>query len=209
MTRLRAAKARPVLGRRANREARRAQIIDAALQILAYEGYAAFTMRNVGARAGMTLGAVQHYFRNKNELLLALTDYKLQTDYLATEDARSKSPRSAEGELVAVVELLLRDNKKPFIHGLDFQLFAMACADRTAARCVDSFYSTVRQWFESLLMNMNPSLSHAQCRSRVIVILSLLEGTMQVLYRDRSNRPIFGEVEEAVKREVLRIAKGD
>lgn len=209
MTRIRAAKVKAGFARRANRETRRAQIIDAALKILAYEGYAKFSMRNVAAKAGMTLGAVQYYFRNKNDLLLAMTEYKLQVDYLATEDARSKSPLSAEGELVAVIDLLLKDNKKPFIYGLDFQLFALACADPTAAKCVDSFYATVRQWFESLLMNIDPTLTHQQRRSRAIVILSLLEGTMQVLYRDRANRPIFSEVEEAVKREVLRIAKGE
>ena len=35
---------------------------------------------------------------------------------------------------------------------------------------------------------------------------SLLEGMMQVLYRDRANRPIFYKVEQSVKREVLCIA---
>jgi len=206
---MRTAKVKAGLAHRAKHETRRAQIIDAALKILAYEGYAEFTMRNVAAKAGMTLGAVQYYFRNKNDLLLALTEYKLQVDYLATEDARSKAPLSPEGELAAVVDLLFTDNKKPFIYGLDFQLFALACADQTAAKCVDSFYSTVRQWFESLLRKINPSLTQRQCRIRTIVILSLLEGMMQVLYRDRANRALFGEVEEVVKREVLRIAKSE
>ena len=193
--------------KQAKREIRRANIIDAALQILAFEGNSSFTMRNVADKAGVTLGAVQYYFKNKSDLLLALTDYKLQLDFIATEKARHKSNLLPEEEFVAVINLLLRDNKKPLIYGLDFQLFALACSDKTAETCVNKFYRTIRQWIEGVIQALNPSISMSECSRRAVVILSMLEGLMQVLYRDKRNKPDFSSIEDMVREQTLRIAK--
>ena len=157
-------------------------------------------------KAGVTLGAVQYYFKNKSDLLLALTEYKLQLDFTATENARHKSTMSPEAEFVAVINLLLRDNKKPFIHGLDFQLFALACSDKTAQECVDKFYRTVRQWIEGLIQSLNPKISKSECSRRTVVILSMLEGLMQVLYRDKRNKAEFSNIEDMVREQTLKIA---
>ena len=189
------------------REIRRANIIDAALQILAFEGNSSFTMRNVADKAGVTLGAVQYYFKNKGDLLLALTDYKLQLDFIATEKARHKSNLLPEEEFVAVINLLLRDNKKPLIYGLDFQLFALACSDKTAEKCVNKFYRTIRQWIEGVIQTLNPIISVSECSRRAVVILSMLEGLMQVLYRDKRNKPDFSAIEDMVREQTLQIAK--
>jgi len=193
--------------KQARREIRRAHIIDAALKILAFEGSSSFTMRNVADKAGVTLGAVQYYFKNKRDLLLALIDYKLELDFIATESARHKSTLSPEAEFTAVINLLLRDNKKPLIYGLDFQLFALACSDKTAEECVDKFYRTIRQWIERLIQSLNPILSASECGHRSIVILSMLEGLMQVLYRDKSNKSDFSAIENMVREQALQIAK--
>ena len=193
--------------RQAKREVRRAQIIDAALKILAYEGISNFTLRNVAHKAGVTLGAVQYYFKNKSDLLLALTEYKLQLDFAATVDARKRSTLSPESEFTAVINLLMRDNKKPLIYGLDFQLFALACSDKTAEECVDKFYQTIRMWIESLIQSLNPGLSEIEGGRRAVVILAMLEGLMQVLYRDKRNKAEFSEIEDMIRKETLRIAK--
>ena len=195
------------IARQAKRDMRRAHIIDAALKILAFEGNSNFTLRNVAKKAGVTLGAVQYYFKNKSDLLLALTEYKLQMDYVATEDARKKSNLSPEAEFLAVVDLLLRDNKKSFIYGLDFQLFALASSDKTAEKCVDKFYQTIRTWIEGLIQSINSGISDIECKHRAVVVLSMMEGLMQVLYRDERNKPEFNEIENLVRMEILRIAK--
>jgi AcrR family transcriptional regulator len=189
------------------REMRKAQIIDAALKILAFEGASSFTLRNVADKAGVTLGAVQYYFKNKSDLLLALTEYKLQLDYRATEDARHRTTLSPEAEFIAVINLILRDNKKPLIYGLDFQLFALACSDEIAEACVNKFYRTIREWIEGVIQTLNPNISATECSRRAVVILSMLEGLMQVLYRDKSNKRDFSAIEDMVREQTLQIAK--
>ena len=196
------------VSKQAKRDIRKAHILDAALKILAFEGNSSFTLRNVADKAGVTLGAVQYYFKNKSDLLLALTEYKLQTDYTATENVRSKSSLNAEEEFLAVINLLLRDNKKPLIYGLDFQLFALACSDKTAEECVNKFYRTIRLWTEDLIKSINPDITDAESSHRTIVILAMIEGLMQVLYRDKRNKQEFSDVEDLIRKETLRIAKG-
>ena len=49
---------------------RRAELADAAAQLIARAGVGAATMRDVAAEAGWTTGALTHYFADKRELLL-------------------------------------------------------------------------------------------------------------------------------------------
>lgn len=49
---------------------RRAELTDAAARLIARAGIEAATMREVAAEAGLTTGALTHYFADKHELLL-------------------------------------------------------------------------------------------------------------------------------------------
>lgn len=51
-------------------EQRRAELTDAAARLIARSGIEAATMREVAAEAGLTTGALTHYFADKHELLL-------------------------------------------------------------------------------------------------------------------------------------------
>lgn len=54
---------------------RGSHLLDAALGLLAEEGFAALTMRSVAARADVSLAQVQYYFRTKAELVAAAFDH--------------------------------------------------------------------------------------------------------------------------------------
>lgn len=51
-------------------EQRRAELTDAAARLIARSGIESATMREVAAEAGLTTGALTHYFADKHELLL-------------------------------------------------------------------------------------------------------------------------------------------
>jgi AcrR family transcriptional regulator len=51
---------------------KRRAILDAALQLMLHEGYAAVTYRGVAARAEVTAGLVQYYFPSLDELFIAV-----------------------------------------------------------------------------------------------------------------------------------------
>lgn len=55
-----------------DREAKRAELLAAAISVIAQEGYAGASMRKVAKKAGCTTGAVTYYFANKEEMVSAV-----------------------------------------------------------------------------------------------------------------------------------------
>ena len=76
------------------RAATRNALLDAALELLVEDGYANLTTRRIAARAGVSQGAQQHYFKSKSELVLEAVRHAIariaddalhRTDALALE----------------------------------------------------------------------------------------------------------------------------
>ncbi|MEN8615155.1 TetR/AcrR family transcriptional regulator [Dehalogenimonas sp. THU2] len=68
-------------GRLQKGEARRAQVVEAALRVFAERGFACATIKDIGAAAGMSPALLYHYFAGKEELLQAVVErYSLVGD---------------------------------------------------------------------------------------------------------------------------------
>lgn len=83
---------------------RRLQLTDAAARLIARAGIGAATMREVAAEAGLTTGALTHYFADKRELLLhtfqaSLDGRRSQRPIGEAVDARVALRSSLEGAL--------------------------------------------------------------------------------------------------------------
>jgi AcrR family transcriptional regulator len=78
-------------------EQRRDELTDAAARVIARSGIGAATMREVAAEAGLTTGALTHYFADKHELLL--------TTFLGSL-ARRRSRRPVGVEVAPLDQLL-------------------------------------------------------------------------------------------------------
>lgn len=70
-----AAPARRTRGRPVgDREGRRAELISAAMKVIAEDGFAAASLRRVAQRAGCTTGAVSYYFANREAMMEAIIE---------------------------------------------------------------------------------------------------------------------------------------
>lgn len=56
-------------------DARRQQIVESTWRLIARNGFAATSMRDIAAEMGVAHGALSHYFASKDELLLASYEY--------------------------------------------------------------------------------------------------------------------------------------
>ncbi|MEU1994117.1 TetR/AcrR family transcriptional regulator [Nocardia gamkensis] len=83
------------------REAARAAILDAAIELLAEGGYAHMTLAEVGERAGYSRSLATHYYGSKPKLLAEIIDY-------VRTGARRESGRSGRRGL-AVIEAEVAD----------------------------------------------------------------------------------------------------
>lgn len=53
-----------------DREQRRRQLAEAVWRIVAYRGLGSVSLRSVASEAGVSMGSVQHYFRDKEQMIL-------------------------------------------------------------------------------------------------------------------------------------------
>jgi TetR/AcrR family transcriptional repressor of bet genes len=66
-------------GAKASEEARRKQILRAAYDVASRKGLAGLTVRSVAAKADLSTGLVLFHFKSKEQLVIALLDYVLET----------------------------------------------------------------------------------------------------------------------------------
>jgi AcrR family transcriptional regulator len=85
----------------------RSAVLAAAIEVLISNGYANFSSVRVASRAGVSRGALERYFPTKAELLLAATEYSLDT---AVASAEGLAERANDH----TVEQFLRDSEHFF-----------------------------------------------------------------------------------------------
>jgi AcrR family transcriptional regulator len=103
------------------------RVLKAALDILAEEGYGRFTTTAVAARAGVSRGAQENYFRTKTDLIAAATSYAM--DSATTRAAKSAlAARTAPDPL----QLFLDDSRAFFLSRSYRAMIELALAGRSA-----------------------------------------------------------------------------
>lgn len=77
--------------------ARRQAIVDAALTVIARDGYSAATLKQIADEAGLSQNGVLHHFRSKEDLLIAVLRRRDELDEQRTPDARARLAAIAAG----------------------------------------------------------------------------------------------------------------
>ncbi|WP_139416467.1 TetR/AcrR family transcriptional regulator [Agromyces laixinhei] len=136
------------------REARRDEIIDAALRAFSAKGLSGTSMADVIAESGLSAGAIYGHFAGKRELFAAVAVRTLQSRRLEVDAQQAGGHVLTPGEVVATV---LRGMRDSFDTRLLVQLWADAAADPTILDSIgaplgfvlDAFGASVRPWFEA------------------------------------------------------------
>ena len=89
----------------------RQRILDVARLAMAARGYDAATNRNLGADAGLTAGAIYHYFASKLDLCVAVHEDAAKRVYSRLSDAASGLP-TFRGRIEAVLDAAHEMNKE-------------------------------------------------------------------------------------------------
>jgi AcrR family transcriptional regulator len=106
--------------RQEEKDRRRAEIVDAAESLYAEVGWDAVTMDSVARKARLSRALVYVYFKDKRELLLAITQRALQTLHARFEEASS---RAREG-----IDQIEAMGRAYMAYGLEFPHYFDACA---------------------------------------------------------------------------------
>ncbi|MGW6500886.1 TetR/AcrR family transcriptional regulator [Nonomuraea angiospora] len=102
---------------------RRAQILDAALEVFAEQGDRGSSLQEIADRVGLSIPGLLHYFGSREELLLAVLERRdtLETDHLTT-DGEGKITSAGE----AVVRTIRHNMNQPGLVKLFVALSAAA-----------------------------------------------------------------------------------
>jgi DNA-binding transcriptional regulator YbjK len=128
-------------GRRAKGERRRRAIVDATLRVVARDGVAAVSHRNIAREAGVPLASIAYYFAGIDELLVATLLDSCETLIVEMDQMRERVREPAEWPRV-IAELLagmVREHRERTLG--EFELYLLA-ARRPALR------PAARRWIE-------------------------------------------------------------
>ena len=156
---------------------RATQIMVAALEIFAADGYAGLSMRNLAKHLDLRLSTVQHYFPTKNQLLEAMLhhayDVYVQSLQSVLDSQRHASPAK---RFAAALDMYLRDTEDPFAYGIFFELCALANRDDFASEILSAILERARSGFSQMMRDLDAGLSERQCEMRARLIVAQIQG---------------------------------
>jgi AcrR family transcriptional regulator len=182
-------------------------ILQIARTLLASEGYAGLSMRNVAARAGVNLSTVQHYYPSKDALLEALLLQTLQ-EYQAAVDQQLSDGAGGEPlkQFEAIVDYFLEDLANPQTTSLLCELWALANRNAFAAKILDNMLTRSRKVFRNLVRALAPELPAAQGELRGALIVAQLQGLMLYLASSRPRHADLAGLKQAARRALVQLA---
>lgn len=183
------------------------EIIATATAVLAFEGYSAFTMRNVATKLGISLRNLQYYFQTKSDLFRAVVEQMLNSELQSGRVATERADLSPIERFREFIDYSLRDNQDPLIRGFQFELWALATRDPFAAKCRDLMTKTYCDFILKLVQPLTPDLTPAQQRKKAAMILALLQGAPLIVGRGVHASFAAGDLQRSLRDELLAIVQ--
>lgn len=181
------------------------RVLRAAIRLFIRAGGSGFTTRGVAKEAGLSLGAVQHFFRTRDQLLAAmleqfLSDYRRAYDRLAGE-----LPFNGEARLMGALDYLVADAWRPDSRRFFFNLYALSCHSAFVARLFNEVYAHHRRRIAGFIGAARPDLTERQCYDLALEVAALLEGLMVYTAPGADSVRSREYLTELVKDSVLRL----
>ena len=173
--------------------ATRTRIVEAAISVLAENGYAGFTMQAVADGAGVFYGNVTHHYPTRDKLIEAMLEAILDEYRVRFDDLIASLETHKEGPIRPLVTLLIDDAVSKQTGRLFPQLWAMATHLPNVAEGLQRLYDgSVDVCIQSL--GVDPGLERAQpLREGLFLLGTVIEGTSCIFFnRDRTLPPYDG-----------------
>lgn len=130
-----------------DRDARRADLLKAAISVIAQEGFAGASLRKVAQRAGCTTGAVTYYFENKEAMVVALAESLFDQYDALLEQGRDRV--DIRTGIQRWLDWTKADDPDTWLVG--FQLLAYARSEPTLAAVYQRRYAQYRAGLASIV----------------------------------------------------------
>jgi AcrR family transcriptional regulator len=185
------------------------KILQAAKQVFIREGGAGFSARGVAKEAGLSLGAVQHFFPAKRDLLAAMLEYVVNEYEGAYQRLCDRLPMNGETRLLGVLDILVADIWKRDTRKFFFGFWALACHDAAAGKLLSEMYAFHVRRLGAFLGAARPDVPERRCEELAIQIAALIEGLMLFTAPSGKRFATRERMRRLVKKTALRLLSED
>ncbi len=198
---------RPTMQSR-KREAKINEIVSAAANVLATEGYANFTLARIAKEVGILTSGLQHYFPTHEDLLRSTINALFSEYYHRWSEMSQPRGQPAIDRLCAIVEDVFEEACDPRVCRFSFEMFALAEHSAITRELLNKTYGEYRQIYVNLVREIDPTASGRECLARATLIAAQLEGLTVYTYSAGRQTPGLDMVLSLFKVISVDIARG-
>lgn len=193
--------------KKVDHDERRRQIAEALLALAAAEGLESVSLRHVAAAAGVSMGAVQHYFRTKDEMLLFALQHQAQRReqrIIARLVDRGREPTVREICRTTLVEVLPIDDVRrgEYLAGVAF--FIRGLRDPQMAATLAEGGPKVHEFFADLLAKAQADgglVDGVDVREEAVMLWSLVDAqALSILLGERTGEEAVATIDYQLDR---------
>jgi AcrR family transcriptional regulator len=182
-------------------------ILQAARELLAADGYAGLSMRRVAAEVGISLSNVQHYYQSKDSLVEALLLYTMDVFQAKMDSIRAEmSSASRSEQFLSTVDMFLDEITDPVTHAIFFEIWALASRNAFASSLMARMLGRERKAIYLLIRGLNPAIPDSEYMQRAILMVAQMEGLMLFRLDKHKRREEFLAVRDSVRKALLMLA---
>ncbi len=179
-------------------------ILVAAREAFALEGYAALSMRGVANRIGATLGSIQHYYRTKDEMLEAMLVHSSNEYQASVNRIVASMPDAPKRErFLAAMAYLIAETRTPVSRGMLLESLALAGRHGFAAQVCEQMIGRARRTIRRLVKDAAVNLQEQELDQRAALILAQILG---LLFSPAGERQENDALDRAAREVMLEIA---
>jgi AcrR family transcriptional regulator len=165
----------------------RTAIVDVARQLLFEGGSLEFSLREVAARAGISVSNLQYYFPTRLAVLRAVVEPVIDT-YLAELRKATDSNAPPHVTLTTLAGQALLDAKNGECATLWWHFVSLAAIDPECSRLLDDWYETLTREIARLIRSAYPVCSVPDSLHRATLLIALADGLNYQLAAGRRKR---------------------
>ena len=185
---------------------RKAEIIQAAQQILIEEGHYRLSMRRVAERVGIKLASLQYHFPSKKALVgLLLAESLAHYHQLVLELVATVA---ADEDPTALHHLFITYQDSQ-VSGIFEQLWALSIQEPALKRQYDEAYTSLWQDVTALVHRFDAQANEDQCKTRAALIIALLDGLETFFGTELLRQEMPELLQTAVLAQIKTIANGE
>ncbi|MGO3085682.1 TetR/AcrR family transcriptional regulator, partial [Ancrocorticia populi] len=183
---------------RAKTVEKRAEILQAAVEVFGEKGYSKATLQEIADRVGITHAGVLHHFGSKQQLLLEAVKYRDNADLAGYEEKVIPDGMEQFAHLIRTAKM---NEARPGIVQTFVVLSTEAISDRGSAReYYEERYRTLREEISENFRNLcqQRGASDATARSGAIAILAAMDGIQYQWLMNPDEVDLTAETEFAI-----------